>query len=229
MAIEAVSIDWPVVNCVEWINNPGQFEWVAFKLKSAEFYTNALHLLGQGHGFDRLAGVEMALDAALAALSGAFDAAVAELTESIELHCSQDDVTLPWTPIPRHEYGWRSCNSQILPHFVRHPLIGTRVKDLRATVEQALRRQPDKGWLTELRDLRNRSTHHTTLSRHYDARVGGTNPGTDCCIILSNDTSVHPVTYLRHTREQLLALTAQIEGVSNYFRRYGVPTARTTA
>lgn len=225
MAEKSVSIDWPVADYVHWIKNPGQFEWTAFKLRSAEFYIDTLAVIGERHGFDRLAGVEMALDAGLAALSGAFDASIAELIESIELHCSQGGAVLPWLPVPQHEYGWNACNTTILPHFTGHAVIGNQIKSLRARLKPALRRRPDKGWLTELRDLRNRSTHHTTLSRHYAARVGGTNPGTDCRIILSDGSAVHPVDYLRGAREHLLDLTAQVEGLSNYFRRYGTPTA----
>ena len=223
MVSETVSVCWPVVHYVEWVDNPGQFEWTAFKLKSAEFYIRTLSLVGNQHGFDRLAGVEMALDAALAALSSSFDAAIAELIESIELHCSQNGVALAWIPVPEHEYGWPACKSRILPNFAEHPVIGDRVKGLRTTLDSALRRRPDKGWLTELRDLRNRSPHHTTLSRHFDDRVGGANPGTDCRIILSHGTA-DPVEYLRGAYEQLLDLTGQIKDVSNYFRRYRIPS-----
>lgn len=224
MTENELAVGWPVSHYTDWIGNPGQFQWMAFKLKSGAFYIDILEALGAEHGFDRLTGVEMALDGALSALSGAYDAAVAELIESIERHCAQDDAVLPWMPIPEHEYGWIACDG-ILKNFREHPVVGQRVKDLRRTVRAALKRSAGaRGWLTELRDLRNRSTHRTTLKRNQAVFVGSGPTRHEWSIIVGDGQAEDPVRYLRRAMSMVVELTSEIVTLASFFSRYGVPT-----
>jgi len=95
--------------------------WVRYKLRSAEWYIQALELVGEEVGFDRYVGVEMALDGALASLCGAFDAAVGGLIHASEEYQSKQGMTQRRTSINRvapHKYNW-PCVASLLSVSIR--------------------------------------------------------------------------------------------------------------
>lgn len=131
--------------------------WTVFKLAAAEWYLKTLEALFSEIGdLDRYFGVELALDGFLAAVSSSFDASVARLIDALETSYPDAKKTAP------HRYSWSRCKSlSVAESFA---LQGE------ADVDAALAGEADdvpSGWLAVARRLRNRSTHHSTLSRHF--------------------------------------------------------------
>ena len=92
MDLVTLRVDWPIGPEVdEWVGASGARGWVAFKLKSGGFHIDTLEAVGEARGFSRLVGVEMSLDAALAALCGAFDASVGGLIEASQQYFAGND------------------------------------------------------------------------------------------------------------------------------------------
>jgi len=136
--------------------------WTDLKLRSARWYVETLRTLAAEAGSDRYAGVEMALDGALANLSGAVDAALARLVRAMELQ-------LGAPPAPDRQLG-----PGTLRGLLRQGGQAPSAAALEAALDGAASGTP-RGWLAQVRRLRNRSTHQTTLPRHHD-RAGGTGP-----------------------------------------------------
>lgn len=135
--------------------------WVAVKLHTAQWYLDTLgELKSSTADLDRFLGVEMALDGYLSAVSSMFDAAVAALIQVLGEGSAN--------PINPHDYNWSNCKKAARKASV--------VLQFQTFVEDALKVDANTnpmGWLAELRRLRNRSTHMSTLSRHFNRGIGG--------------------------------------------------------
>src|SRR6478609_1915599 len=81
----SVATQWPVGPAyTEWVGASGVGAWVAYKLGTAEWFIDQLERVGDMVGYNRYVGVEMAMDGALAALCGGFDAAVGGLIGAVD-------------------------------------------------------------------------------------------------------------------------------------------------
>jgi hypothetical protein len=168
---------------------------VLYKLKSADWYITRLEEVGERLGFDRHVGVEMALDGALAALVGAFDAAVGaviQAAERFEEQHAQDCGMTPPAPMEPHRYAWKHAKSRLRTAGAQ---VGVDSAAFRKTVDLALNREKH-GWLVVLRDLRNAAIHHDTLARYIDVTVGSDQQQTTWGITVDG-RGENPVRYLR--------------------------------
>ena len=133
--------------------------WVDLKLRAARWYIGVLQELSASSGLDRYAGVEMALDGCLSNISGAVDAALGRLILALERQAGA-------SPSPEHTYKLELAEKFMRQGSGNAPSVGR----LRAALGVDSQGVP-VGWLAELRRLRNRSTHHATLSRHFEVEV----------------------------------------------------------
>lgn len=177
--------------------------WVRFRVWSADWYVRALRSMADElGGFDRYVGVEMCIDSALSALSGAFDAAVAVLISVCEDRIEDAAVAGAITATgertkagrARVERGVREGSARTEPHQyawqkkrntpgardllrAAGPSVGAEVESLIAAVDEALDTAPGAepvGWLARLRRIRNTTTHHRSLRREWDTdSLGG--------------------------------------------------------
>lgn len=205
---------WPVGPWVStWVEGEGTPAWVRYKVRSAHWFIDTLEDIGaQVPGFDRYVGVEMALDGALTALCGAFDAAVGLLIQSSE---SWLDVK----PQPTQRYTWhnkkKACSRARLIEVSKHAdELGPRIADL-VDVVDAARKGYDAaepvGWLAKLQRLRNRAVHQNTLSRLHLRNVGSPQPPVACLLTIDGEKGgQHPVIYLRLAAENMAKLTEQM-------------------
>lgn len=231
MPLDHVDVAWPVgPHYLDWVGPPGNCEWVAFKVKSAEFHICTLEKVADSAGsFDRWVGVEMALDAALAAMSGAFDAAVAEVFEAAQWVYSLGGTDLPFKRTLAKDYRVSYLVERPMAHLVDDPEITYDISGLLSEIEVALKRTAPIGWLEELRRLRNRSTHHASLPRYIEARVGGTDAGTTYGLTVGGSGDAagrpeNPVIYLRATQVKLDHLLRLMTGLVDYLTPNGVPS-----
>jgi hypothetical protein len=182
-----MQVNWPVhprYNELDPLGPHGYAAWAHYKLWSADWYLRVLRDLGEGQvpDYDRYLGVEMAIDGVTAALCGAFDTAVVALTTATEANYPEHVPTRFMTS------GWtRYKRVADKPNVGRAPCASA----VEAALEGERADQP-KGWMAQLRRLRNRVTHETTAARgHY---AGG---GTDRCDIkVPGLGDVDPVEYL---------------------------------
>jgi hypothetical protein len=202
--------------------------WVRYKVWSADWYTATLgHLVDQFGDLQANVGVEMALDGALSALSGAYDASVALMISSAERALGvPDDERLP-----PHRYDWAAFKKiaqrphedrgqATMPSIMSFP----GVPELLDDVDQALEGQFDEspaGWLATLRRLRNQPMHQSALPRTWIVDWD-TNETLD--VRLSNIPGGDPVSYLKQSCDRTSALTERMISTANYFGFAGVST-----
>jgi hypothetical protein len=134
------------------------------KLSAAEWYLDALEEIESNkRDLDRFVGVEMAMDGFLASASSAFDAASSGLLDAIERRHS----------LPR-QASWR--NWRTVKRIAASVGVNLTVQ---ARVDAALRWDRNQappvpaGWLAQLRELRNRSTHDDSINRAFIRNAGG--------------------------------------------------------
>ena len=104
----------------------------------------------------------MALDGCLSNLTGAVDAALARLIVTLERRLSTP-------PLQEHQYDLAKANklvAQLVTQGGAAPSVGA-LRNARAGEKAAV----PTGWLAQARRLRNGTTHHTTLARHFDAVI----------------------------------------------------------
>src|SRR4051794_21091488 len=114
----SLTIDWPIgPDYSDWVGADGVAAWVSYKLKSASFHIETLSRVGQAHGYARLVGVEMALDAALAALCSAFDASAGGIIYAAERYFTRGipGTPPPWKAMQPFEYNWSNCLKRVVP------------------------------------------------------------------------------------------------------------------
>lgn len=199
--------------------------WVRFKVWSADWFISTLEQLqGEDPAPDRLVGVEMAMDGALSALSGAFDAAIALLIPSLE--------ELLETPkrTPSYTYGWGKARPLLLGPGFAAALAREGLGEwdaparLRAEVDAALAGEKDpvpSGWLTVLRRLRNRTTHQDALSRTWDENATGDGLS---IVALTDVPGGDPVAYLKESSDKVSDLTELALSVANGVQVIGANT-----
>lgn len=142
--------------------------WTALKLAAADWYLAALEEIEHKTlDLDRFVGVEMAMDGFLAAASGAFDAASSGLLDAIERRYN-----MARQPTWRN---WRTAKrvaANVGVTLAVQPAVDNALKwDLTQTPPVP------SGWLAQLRELRNRSTHDDTITRAFFRNVGGPQAG----------------------------------------------------
>lgn len=156
--------------------NADGISWVRYKVWSADWYTHAVAELHRTLGsYDRHVGIEMAIDGALGALSGAFDASVALLIQNAE-----EKLGVPAAKrIPAHRYSWTKFKELAArfkdPAADAGSVAWNGLCALITEVDDALQGATDPeptGWLAILRRLRNRSTHQQSLSRRWESDAG---------------------------------------------------------
>lgn len=221
-------VDWPIGPEVdEWVGASGARGWVAFKLKSGGFHIDTLEAVGEARGFSRLVGVEMSLDAALAALCGAFDASVSGLIQASQQYFAGTDQgnSLPWKRIEPHDQSWTLFRKLIWGHL-QAEVSEYDVAGVVDAVDAALdTKGAALGWLEELRRLRNRAVHEQSLPRHIHVQVGVVDRTDWALSVVSPSTKdgqattyrvEHPARYLRAAQRNLTELTARILGLADH-------------
>lgn len=232
-------LDWPIGPEVdEWVGASGPRGWVAFKLKSGGFHIDTLEAVGEARGFSRLVGVEMSLDAALAALCGAFDASVSGLIQAAQQYFFRNDQgnSLPWKRIEPHDQNWGMFKERVWRHL-QAEVLEYDAEGMVDAVDAALNTKGAAlGWLEELRRLRNRAVHEQSLPRHIHAQVGAVNRTDWALSVVSPATKAgqdatyrveHPVRYLREAQRKLTALTDDILGLADHLCPEGSPLEQT--
>jgi len=191
-AVSHVTVDWPVgPYYTTWVSAEGVAAWVRYKVRSAEWYVETLEAVSERVPvLDRYVGVEMALDGALAALCGAFDAALGGLIQAAESGHGL-------TPSPAYRYSWKLCRGLLDQSRAAGERIGALIDAIDAAHAGHVDSQPT-GWLAILQRLRNTAVHNNTLARHHQVSIGGSNPGSNCDLIVPGvDGGLSPVPYLR--------------------------------
>jgi hypothetical protein len=199
--------------------------WVRYKVWSADWYTGALEQLASHFGdYQGYVGLEMAIDGALSALSGAFDAAVALLITSTEQARGVADKDR----LPAHKYGWSSFTRLAQKQEPEGPAPGIRdfpgVADLMRGVDEALLGQFDDtpiGWLAILRRLRNLPMHQSSLPRTWTVDWE-TNETID--VTLTGIPGDDPVAYLKDSCDRMSLLTERMISAANLVGYVGANT-----
>ncbi len=218
------SAPWPGgPHYTEWVGAERWRGWVLYKLKSADWYIDRLEEVGERLGFDRHVGVEMALDGALAALVGAFDAAVGAVIRAAELFEEQhakDCGMTPRAPMEPHRYEWKHAKNRLR---IVAAQVGVDSIEFRKSVDMALRREKH-GWLVNLRDLRNAAIHHDTLARHIDVTIGSAQQQTVWGITVDG-RGEDPVRYLRGRRRMIELVVLPMLEACDRMAPLGIPTS----
>lgn len=156
--------------------------WVDLKLRAGRWYLSVVATFARELGGDQLeryAGVEMAMDGCMSNLSGAIDAALFRLVRAFEALHEQ-------ARVPDRAADIRRARKLVA--------VGGSADSLDRLEEATGREQGEPtGWLSQLRDARNRSTHQASLSRHY-TRGGG--PGTVLVVVPGVPQPVEPLAWL---------------------------------
>lgn len=173
LGAEPSTISWPAgPHYFDLTGSQGAVAWVRYRIWAADWHTRALKsVAGTDGNYDRLLGIEMALDGALNNLSGAFDAAVGLLIRGAEeaLHVPEPK------QLQVHRYSWRAARD-----LLAKPAIGTTERGTSKDsvwrvildVDNALAGESDTtpvGWLAQLRRWRNQVAHQDTLARIHSA------------------------------------------------------------
>ena len=230
-----LDMSWPIgPDYSDWAGAHGVRGWVMSKLKSAAFHIDTLERIGQEHGYSRLVGVEMALDAALAALCGAFDASVGGIIHAGERYFTRGDhrVATPWKRIEPHNYNWERCRENVIPNLASEGFeydIAGMVEEVNAALDTDESRF---GWLTELQRLRNQTIHQNSLARHINVGLGKGHDRSDWELsvgarmvrgIAVAGRAEHPANYLTGAHERLSKLTARMVGLADHINPHDVP------
>lgn len=200
--------------------------WVQFKLNSAAWYIDALESVGAQVGFQRMTGVEMALDGALTSLCGAFDAAMGGLVTAVDEWAGEG-----LQHVPPHELSKPTHFYARMDVLTSHNRFGEDLQPLADEVRAALRfdrNSPEgpKGWLKQLQFLRNATVHHDTLARHIDLSLGGSTAKATWSVSIDVE-GVEPVSYLRDARDNVSRLTSRMLAVVDLVCPNGTPTLTT--
>lgn len=206
--------------------------WVRYKVWSADWYTSAVETLTAQLGdFQAYIGVEMALDGALSALSGAFDASVVLMILSAEqaLGIEDDD------RIPPHRYKWSSFTKLLrrndkavedddtIPHLASYHGLSELIADIDSALEEQTDPSPI-GWLAILRRMRNHPTHQSALPRTWTVDWH-TNETLD--VTLSDIPGDDTIAYLKQSCDQVSDLTERMTSMANRIGFAGVNTPLT--
>lgn len=218
----------------EWVGAGGWRGWVLFKLMSADWYVDRLEEVGGALGFDRYIGVEMAMDAALGSINGAFDATVAAVIEASQLfeeQAARDTGEQAPKSIPQHLFSWKDARRK-LEATAR---LNINVEPLLEAVDAALLAESvdaesheviPMGWLQQLRRLRNRTVHQGTLARSIDVVIGEPNPQLTSWGITVGGRGEDPVDYIRTARRAVELLLNPMLEVCDLLAPLGIPMAQ---
>jgi hypothetical protein len=145
----------------------GAVAWVRYRVWAADWHTRTLGELGGAEGsFDRLVGIEMALDGALNGLSSAFDAAVALLITAAE----EKLAIVHERRLRVHLFSWEKCRELLVKPAVASDATWRAVLDTDTAMEGWNWDEPI-GWLARLRRMRNLVAHRESLARHHSLEV----------------------------------------------------------
>ncbi len=147
---------WPLgPHYLRWVEGKGVAAWARFKLRSADWYLEALEVAEREVGLDRFVGVEMAIDGVLSSLCAGVEAAAHALRSETEHLAGPSAPRPPWAV----EGGWT-----LLVELAEGT--GTALGSARA-LERAVRGDHDEteGWLAELYRLRALAVQRNVLVR----------------------------------------------------------------
>jgi len=200
-------VPWPAgPHYFDLTGSEGTVAWVRYRVWAADWYANTLRsIVGPDGNYDRLVGIEMALDGALNSLSGAFDAGTAFLIQGAETALDLDESDR----LPVHWYSWMNARDLLSMPAIGTDPDGTSNDDVWRVIldiDTALAGEGDptpSGWLAQLRRLRNQVAHQDTLARHHVA--GG--PST---VRAFGGRNVDAFTYLARACDQVHDLTEQM-------------------
>lgn len=169
------SVPWPAgPHYFDLTGSVGAVAWVRYRVWAADWHTRTLRSIADPDGnYDRLVGIEMALDGALNNLSGAFDASMALLIQAAENNLDLDESDR----LQVHKYSWKTARdmlSKLTTVAVTDKTTRDAVRQVIVEVDEALEGESDPaptGWLAQLRRLRNHVAHQETLARHHN--IGG--------------------------------------------------------
>lgn len=196
--------------------------WVNYKLTAARWYTSTLKRLIDQAGFERYVGVEMALDGALASLNGSFDAAVAGLVGAAERYLQKDNEELVLTrPHKITDKLFTEAMRKLQQQHLDYDVVAI-VAATASALEVGSDPDAPKGWLLQLKRLRNIPMHQDTAPRHIDVNVGSDAVTTISVAGHGQD----PVEYLEDVTEKISALTSQILDLIDYLMPNGIPSLR---
>jgi hypothetical protein len=201
------AVPWPAgPHYFDLTGSDGAVAWVRYRVWAADWYTRTLRSIAGPHGsYDRLVGIEMALDGALNSLSSAFDAGTALLIQGAEKTLELDESER----LQAHMYSWRTARD-----LLTEPAIGTEadgttnadvwrvILDIDNALAGETARTPS-GRLAQLRRFRNQVAHQDTLARHHIA--GG--PST---VRAFGGPTVDTFSYLARACDQVHDLTEQM-------------------
>ncbi|KAA1395118.1 hypothetical protein [Aeromicrobium ginsengisoli] len=159
-------VRWPAgPHYFDLTDSDGGVAWIRYRVWSADWHTRALIELGGTEGsFDRMVGIEMALDGALNSLSSAFDAGITLLIRAVE---EARDVSVD-NRLPVFRYRWERCRDMLKQSDIANDSVWRLILEIDAAIEGETHLEP-AGWLAQLRRLRNRAAHQDSLSRHHEA------------------------------------------------------------
>jgi hypothetical protein len=175
--------------------------WAEFKLMAADWYLQALEeSFRQTGDLDRFVGVEMAFDGFLAACSSAFDAAVSGLIQASERYLQVPQAK----QLPPYERSWAKAAALVEQ---TGQAFGSRPSVDAAMVGPAAN---PTGWLSQCRQLRNRTQHENTLSRAFFGTVGSDRAHQQSEIHVPGLGQVEPLRYVRTVLPRLRPLVEAI-------------------
>jgi hypothetical protein len=188
-------VEWPVGPQIWEQGQPeGLRAWVLYKLASADWYIGRLKTLSKRLGrLEHQVGVEMALDGALQSLCSAIDAACGGVIQAAEAAAAKGRPIKNLPPpqsVKRAEAELRKAR---------------RTRAVKALGKAMARRKDEEpnGWLAQLRWLRNRAVHQTTLVR---VRYGGGAFDGEVHVKVPGLGYREPLTYLADVRGKVEAL-----------------------
>jgi hypothetical protein len=207
--LRTLHVEWPIgPHYHKQFKAKAREAWPLYKLGTADWYLSTLREISASvKKLDRLLGVEMAIDGALQALCSAFEAALYTLASALEL-----DSRLPGTDRAAEIVStWRLLSEQANEIGVDLVAAGALLDALEANDPEA-----PTGWLAQLFLLRQRSTQHDLLIRHWV--VGREAPVV--CIDVPAIGPVPPLEYLEESRDRLeMLLKAMLDDHEALHRR----------
>ncbi len=147
---------WPLgPHYLRWVEGKGADAWARFKLRSADWYLEALEFAEREVGLDRFVGVEMAIDGVLSSLCAGVDAAAQALLEEVERFAG---------PSPLRTHRPAADDWTVLVALAEGA--GIELASARPVV-LAVRGSEDEteGWLTQLQRLRTLAVRRNVLVR----------------------------------------------------------------
>lgn len=205
--VSSSAVAWPAgPHYFELTSSEGPVAWVRYRVWSADWYVRTLReVAGPDANYDRIVGIELALDGALNSLSSAFDAGTALLIKAAENALE----TEPEDRLPVYRYSWSAARDLLTsaalgtnPDLTPNDDVWRVVLDVDNALDGERNPRPG-GWLAQLRRLRNQVAHQDTLARHHK-------PGGPSTLRLPGEGDIDAFNYLARGCDRVSDLTGQM-------------------